>query len=84
MGRVDPGGISLPDLRWEMPGRFDSIVLPLDQGFRNQNLIIIVVFCYVPICFPVYFNSLCWNSNSMGLIRELGRLQGDFGETPGR
>ena len=69
-----------------MPGRFDSIVLPLDQGFRNQNHIIMVVFCYVPIYFPVYFNSLCWDSNCMGLIREfqLGRLQGDAGEIRGR
>ena len=69
-----------------MSGRFDSIVLPLDQGFRNQNLINIVLFCYVPIYFPVYFNSRCSTYDYLGLIREfrLGRLQGDSGEIRGR
>ena len=52
VGRGDSEGTSLPDLHWEMPGRFGSIVLPLDQGFQIQNLIIMVVlwviFYYPP------------------------------------
>ena len=84
--RGDSEDISLPNLRWEMPGRLHSMVVPLGQGFPNRNFVIGEVFGSAQIYFPAHFNSLCRTYDYIGFIREfqLGRLKGDAGEILGR
>ena len=51
-GRGDSDGFSLPDARWEMSGRFDCIVLPLDTEFPNQHFVRRAGLCHAQIHSP--------------------------------